>query len=134
MSGSDNTLTHKGFLPGRHLFDSYGAGGFRFASMSHHGSVLALPSGIYAWPVTHFEDLAPDHFSRVLSECKSIDTLLIGAGEHIAFLPKPLYWFLKDGQFSIDVMDTGAATRIFNIMQSENRRVAAALIAVGKAS
>ena len=51
----------------------------------------------------------------------------------MAFLPKPLYYFLKDGQMAIDVMGTGAAARIYNIMQSENRRVAAALIAVGQA-
>jgi uncharacterized protein len=59
--------------------------------------------------------------------------LLIGAGETIAVLPKPLYYLLKDGQMAIDVMGTGAAARIYNIMQSENRRVAAALIAVGQA-
>ena len=123
----------QGFIPGRHLFDSYGNGGFRFANMSHKGSVLALPSGVYAWPVTRFEDLTQEHFERVLKESAQIDTLLIGAGDMIAVLPKPLYWFLKDGRMAIDVMGTGAAARIYNIMQSENRRVAAALIAVGEA-
>jgi uncharacterized protein len=68
----------------------------------------------------------------VLQECDQIDTLLIGSGETMAVLPKPLYWFLKDGKLSIDVMNTGAAARIYNIMKSENRRVAAALIAVNK--
>jgi uncharacterized protein len=126
-------LNNKGFIPGRHLFDSYGNGGFRFANMSHKGSVLALPSGIYAWPVKRFEDLINDDFYRVLQESHMIDTLLIGCGDLIATLPKPLYWFLKDGNMSIDVMGTGAATRIYNIMQSENRRVAAALIAIGHA-
>ena len=123
----------QGFVPGRHLFDSYGNGGFRFANMSHKGSVLALPSGVYAWPVTRFEDLTVEHFERVLKESGHIDTLLIGAGDTIAVLPKPLYWFLKDGHMAIDVMGTGAAARIYNIMQAENRRVAAALIAVGEA-
>lgn len=123
----------QGFVPGRHMFDSYGNGGFRFANMSHKGSVLALPSGVYAWAVTSFSELTPDHFERVLKESKQIDTLLIGSGERMAVLPKPLYCFLKDGQMAIDVMGTGAAARIYNIMQSENRRVAAALIAVGQA-
>jgi len=123
----------QGFVPGRHLFDSYGNGGFRFANMSHRGSVLALPSGVYAWPVSCFSELTPAHFERVLKEFKQIDTLLIGAGDTMAVLPKPLYYFLKDGQMAIDVMGTGAAARIYNIMQSENRRVAAALIAVGQA-
>ena len=38
--------------PGRAPIDAYGNGGFRFADMSHRGSILCLPSGIYAWPVT----------------------------------------------------------------------------------
>jgi uncharacterized protein len=120
----------QGFVPGRHLIDGYGKGGFRFADMSHQGSLLALPSGIYAWPVTRFDAITSTDFSRVLQESEKIDTFLIGSGETMAVLPKPLYWFLKDGKMSIDVMNTGAAARIYNIMQSENRRVAAALIAV----
>jgi uncharacterized protein len=40
---------YEGFIPGRHLIDAYGAGGFRFADMSHRGSILALPTGIWAW-------------------------------------------------------------------------------------
>ena len=132
MTERDDPLG-QGFVPGRHLFESYGNGGFRFANMSHKGSVLALPSGVYAWPVMRFDDLTSEHFERVLKESDQIDTLLIGTGEHIAILPKPLYWFLKDGRMAIDVMGTGAAARIYNIMQSENRRVAAALLAVGEA-
>lgn len=132
MTMNEDARGH-GFVPGKHLIDSYGKGGFRFADMSHQGSILALPSGIYSWSVTRFEDLSQDDFVRVMRESDKIDTLLIGAGETMAVLPKPLYWFLKDGKMSIDVMGTGAAARIYNIMQSENRRVAAALIAVGPA-
>jgi uncharacterized protein len=132
MTMNEDARGH-GFVPGKHLIDSYGKGGFRFADMSHQGSILALPSGIYSWSVTRFEDLSQDDFVRIMRESDKIDTLLIGAGETMAVLPKPLYWFLKDGKMSIDVMGTGAAARIYNIMQSENRRVAAALIAVGPA-
>jgi uncharacterized protein len=44
--------------------DAYGNGGFRFAGMSHRGSILCLPTGIHAWPVTTIdalteEDIAP---------------------------------------------------------------------------
>lgn len=38
----------QGFVPGRHKIDEYGGGGFRFADMSHKGSILALPSGVHA--------------------------------------------------------------------------------------
>ena len=43
MSGRPRSTTAS--CPGRHLIDAYGNGGFRFADMSHRGSILALPSG-----------------------------------------------------------------------------------------
>ncbi|HWT30522.1 MAG TPA: hypothetical protein VN240_05780, partial [Propylenella sp.] len=45
--------------PGRAAIDAYGNGGFRFADMSHRGSILALPSGIEAWPVTAAAEITP---------------------------------------------------------------------------
>ena len=53
-----------GFLPGQHTIEGYSAGGFHFAGMSHQGSVLALPSGIYGWPVANTDDLTLDAFAR----------------------------------------------------------------------
>ena len=49
--------------PGRAPIDAYGNGGFRFAEMSHRGSILCLPSGIYAWPPASVADLGPDAFA-----------------------------------------------------------------------
>ena len=57
-------------------------------------------------------------------------SLLIGTGRNIVPLPEPLVWRLRDPGMRIDVMQTGAAARTFNILLAENRRVAAALIAV----
>lgn len=120
----------EGFVPGRHLIDSYGAGGFRFAEMSHRGSILALPSGIVAWPVTAPDQLSADAFALVLAEADGIDLLLIGTGLDPAPLPDAVRWRLKDAAIGIDVMQTGAAARTYNILAGENRKVAAALIAV----
>ena len=41
--------TVPGFLPGQHPIDGLGGFGFRFADMSHRGSLLALPSGLRAF-------------------------------------------------------------------------------------
>ncbi len=38
-------------LPQAAAIEAYGKGGFRFAGMSHRGSILCLPAGIWAWPV-----------------------------------------------------------------------------------
>lgn len=120
----------KGFVPGRHPIDAYGNGGFRFADMSHKGSILALPSGIYAWPPLSAADLTPQSFDAVRREANEIDSLLIGTGADPAFLDDAILWRLRGGRMSIDVMTTGSAARTFNIMLGEKRRVAAALIAV----
>ena len=123
-------VASQGFLPGRHVIDSYGNGGFRFGDMSHKGSILALPSGIHAWSVTDFATVTRADFALVMAEADQIDTLLIGTGVDMALLPEALRWRLKEGRMAVDSMSTGAAARIYNIMVSENRRVAAALIAV----
>jgi uncharacterized protein len=121
---------HDGFVPGRYPIDSYGNGGFRFAGMSHRGSILALPSGVLAWAPRVPADLTPDVFEPVLKEAGEIRTLLIGTGQDVVFLPEALRWHLREARIGIDVMQTGAAARTYNIMVGENRPVAAALLAV----
>ena len=54
--------------PGRAPIDAYGGGGFRFAQMSHRGSILCLPSGIYAWPPQKVEDIDAAACARVFAE------------------------------------------------------------------
>jgi len=120
----------QGFVPGRHLIDAYGAGGFRFAEMSHRGSILALPSGILAWSVGAPTGLSVEAFAPVLAEAEAIDLLLIGTGLDPAPLPEAVRWRLKEARIGLDVMQTGAAARTYNILVGENRKVAAALIAV----
>lgn len=120
----------KGFVPGRFPIDAYGNGGFRFADMSHKGSILALPSGIYAWPPLSIEELTPHSFDAIRREAGEIDTLLIGTGADPAFLDDAILWRLREARMAVDAMTTGSAARTYNIMLGENRRVAAALIAV----
>jgi len=119
-----------GFVPGRHPIDAYGNGGFRFADMSHRGSILALPSGIHAWSATDPRALSAEDFGRVLAEADEIDLLLLGTGIDIVPLAEALRWPLREANIGLDVMQTGAAARTYNILAAEKRKVAAALIAV----
>ena len=119
-----------GFVPGRHLIDAYGAGGFRFGEMSHRGSILALPSGVHVWSVTGIAGLSPESLAPVLTEAAEIGHLIIGTGHDIAFLPKPLQEHLRAAGIVPEAMSTPAAARTYNILMAEGRRVAAALIAV----
>lgn len=119
-----------GYLPDQALIDVYGNGGFRFADMSHRGSILCLPSGIHAWPVTEASVLGPSDFDKVMAEAERIEFLLLGTGMEIRPVPQDLRALFKSAGIGVDPMSTGAAVRTYNIMLSEKRPVAAALIAV----
>lgn len=98
--------------------------------MSHRGSILALPSGIWAWPPKEFSDVDEESLARLFAEKDEIDLFLIGSGQEPALLDPLLRQKLKNAAISTDVMPTRAATSTYNVLLSENRRVAAALIAV----
>ncbi len=117
-------------FPGRAAIESYGDGGFRFADMSHIGSLLCLPSGIYAWNISQAGGLTPSSLERVAQEAASIEVLLIGTGHDHLPLGDELRSYLREYSISCDPMNTGAAVRTFNVLLSEKRAVAAALIAV----
>ncbi|AXV15307.1 hypothetical protein CYG48_06075 [Neorhizobium sp. SOG26] len=117
-------------FPGQAPIDAYGNGGFRFADMSHRGSLLCLPSGIHGWELQEGEALTIEAFAKVLAEADGIEVLLVGTGENMRPIPADLKAALKERGISSDPMSTGAAVRTFNIMLAESRAVAAALIAV----
>lgn len=117
-------------FPGRAPLDSYGNGGFRFAGMSHRGSILCVPSGIYGWAPRRLAEVDPAALDKVLAEAAEIDVLLLGVGETAAAMPAELRAALHSAKITSDAMTTGAAARTFNVLLAENRRVAAALIAV----
>jgi uncharacterized protein len=117
-------------FPGRAPIEAYGAGGFRFADMSHRGSILALPSGIWAWPPKSAAEIDEASLARVFAEKAEIDIFLIGCGRDPVLLPAPLREHLRGEGISFDVLPTRAAASTYNVLLGEGRRVAAALIAV----
>jgi uncharacterized protein len=117
-------------LPRSAPIEAYGKGGFAFAEMSHRGSLLCLPDGIWAWPVTRPEEIDEVTLRRVIEKSSLIDTLVIGTGNAVWLPPGWLRERLRKVSVVIDAMQTGPAIRTYNIMMGERRRVAAALIAV----
>jgi uncharacterized protein len=117
-------------LPRSAPIEAYGKGGFAFADMSHRGSLLCLPDGIWAWPVTKPAEIDEYSLVRVFKAANSIDTLIIGTGTEVWMPPTILREALRTVRVVLDPMQTGAAIRTYNIMLGERRRVAAALIAV----
>ena len=117
-------------FPGRAPIDAYGNGGFRFADMSHIGSILCLPSGVHGWTPKDAAALTLEDIERILAEAGDIEVLLFGMGNDLRPIPKPIKEALRERRISSDPMGTGAAVRTYNVLLAEERRVAAALIAV----
>jgi len=121
------------FAPGAHLIAAHGGGAFAFAGMLRHGSILATPSGVRPMDATTVADLDEHTLAPLFAELReapgSIEFLVIGAGAQMAPVPKALRAALARARLRFEAMATGPALRVYNVMRSEDRRVAAALIA-----
>jgi len=127
VSGTAPAVPH---FPRPAPIDAYGQGGFRFAEMSHRGSLLCLPDGIWAWSITQANEINEGSLARVFENAQAIDTLILGTGRDV-WRPEPaLREILRASGIVLDPMQTGSAITTYNIMLGEGRRVAAALIAV----
>jgi uncharacterized protein len=117
-------------LPRPAPIDGYGKGGFRFAGMSHRGSLLCLPSGIWAWPVTQPSEITETTLAPVFAEAEATGLFLLGCGNGSWSLPDDLWRRFREHTITVEVTRTGTAVSTYNILLGEGRRVAAGLVAV----
>lgn len=117
-------------FPGRAPIEAYGNGGFRFAGMSHRGSILCVPSGIYGFADLPPKQLDRQALERVFQEVADIEVLLVGTGADLVPLTADLRVAVREAGIMADPMSTGAAVRTYNVLLSEDRAVAAVLLAV----
>ena len=117
-------------LPRLAPIEGYGKGGFRFGGMSHRGSLICLPSGIWAWPVMLASEITEAALTPVFAEAAAISLLLIGAGRDPWIMPDELRLRFHALKINAEVTRTGSAVSTYNILLGEGRRVAAGLIAV----
>jgi uncharacterized protein len=113
--------------PGVAPIEAYGRGGFRFAGMSHRGSILCLPSGIYAWEPAVPLDVAS--LGAALAEKDRIGLLVVGTGARQVLPPAGVRRAFAEAGVALEFMDTGAACRTYNVLLAEGRPAGAALIA-----
>jgi uncharacterized protein len=123
------TLVADPHLPQPVVIDAHGEGGFRFGGMSHRGSLLCLPDGIWAWPVATPAALTDDAFLPVFARAADLDFFLLGTGFELWMPPPLLRARFREANISLDIMTTGPAVRTYNVMFLEGRRVGAGLIA-----
>jgi uncharacterized protein len=120
----------EGFYPQQVAIEAYGNGGFRFAGMSHKGSLLCLPTGMHAWEVEAADGLTLESLAPVLAAADRIDVLFIGLGSDMAPIDPAIRAALRERQVIVEAIGTGGAVRTYNVLLAEQRSVAAALIPV----
>jgi uncharacterized protein len=120
-------------LPAPAPIDSYGDGGFRFAGMSHRGSLLCLPDGIWASPVRSANEIDEAAVAPALEPAApdaAVEHFLIGTGKDLIPVSPALRDAFRARGIAVESMSTGAAVRTWNILLGERRRVGALLVAV----
>ncbi len=110
--------------------DGYGRGGFRFANMSHRGSLLCLPSGIWAWPIAAPEELTETSFDRVFANGDCLSLFLLGTGSAPYIVSGGIQRRFRENGIALEIMRTGLAANTYNILLGEGRQAGAGLIAV----
>jgi len=110
--------------------DSWGGGGFRVAGDWRPGSLLILDDVARAWSPASLTALTPDDFAVILANREAVEFVLLGTGLVPGLPAREIRDLLKSAGVGLEFMATEAAARTYNVVASEGRRVAAALIAV----
>ena len=112
------------------MIRGYGGGRFRIAGETYEGSVLVFAERTLPWPVTEAAQVTPRSLEEATGAAERPDILLVGCGPRFVAEPAGLRAALREAGAVLEWMDTGAACRTFNVLLSEDRACAAALIAV----
>lgn len=115
---------------GRQVIEAYGDGGFRISGTRHEGSVLVLPSRTLHWPIGAVNELTFASLEAIGGPEGTVELLLVGCGARAEMIAPDVRKRLRERGIVTEIMDTGAACRTYNVLLSEGRQVAAALIAV----
>jgi uncharacterized protein len=118
-------------VPGdRQIVQGYGDGGFRIAGSDYRGSVFVTATETAAWSIDDPSSITIDSLPGALRQGCGISVLLIGTGKTMQPPSSALRAHLRGIGIAAEVMDTGAACRTFNVLLSEDRAVAALLVAI----
>lgn len=112
---------------GKNTFTGYGEGYVEVNRQRHTQSLVVSGERLITdWPVASLEELEADHMAALV-ELKP-EIVLLGTGARFQFPQPALLAPLYKAGIGVEVMDTPAACRTYNILQGEGRNVAAALI------
>jgi len=109
--------------PGAHPVDGYGPGFFRIGGQVYHGALLTGEGGTAGWG--GYEDAAP-----LLALAGRVDVFVVGTGKEIAHIPPALRREIESAGMGVEVMNSPAACRTYNVLVAEGRRIALAVFPV----
>lgn len=115
---------------GRQVVQSFRPGGFTVSGVRYAGSIIVHAEAMGAWPPATVDGLDPATIVPLAALAGRVDVLLIGTGATFRPVPPPLLAQLAGAGLKVEVMATPAACRTYNVLVAENRRVAAALLAL----
>ena len=103
--------------------EGYGAGFFRIAGQAVRAPLMVKKAGAKPWD--GYADI-----QSLVAFCKDIDVLFVGTGREISRIPSDFCTAFQQVGVGVEVMNSPSACRTYNVLLSEERRVAAALLAV----
>ncbi len=107
---------------------SYGPGRFMISDREWQSPVLVTPTVTHPWTIMRAEDLSLDSLAPLREAAVPTELLVLGCGARAVFVMPEMRAALKAAGMGLEVVDTGSACRIYNVLLAEGRRVAAALI------
>lgn len=116
-------------IPGdRMIIEAYGPGRFRISGQVYETPVMVFLDEVKTWAAAEAGDIDAESLAQAAQ--KGVEVLLIGTGAKMHLLPPEVRRALREQGIGVEVMDTGAACRTFNILMAESRQVAAALLPI----
>jgi len=117
---------HLARTDGRNAFTGYGNGYVSINGARYDKSLIVLPDRILDWDVASFDDITQSAFAVLVA--LPVDVLVLGTGARLRFPPAACMQVASKARIGLEVMDTYAACRTYNVLLAEDRRVGAALL------
>lgn len=114
-------------ITGRNSIQAYQPGQITINEQSYNQSlILSATEIITPWPVTNIDDLSAEQMQAIVDQKPEV--VLLGTGEKQQFPDIEIIGYFAQLGLGLEVMNTGAACRTFNILVAEDRQVVAAII------
>ena len=111
-------------MPGTLTIRSVSADEIRVGDATYRGSIAVTTTAVISdWPDRTVDQLTVTDFEQVLAAGPEL--VIVGTGRSVIFPPRELTFAFARLGVGLEVMDTAAAARTYNVLASEGRQAAA---------